>query len=240
MEEELKSIKVELDYYDENCVRSSKMMTIKVNRLKDVSEKGFGWTKPTYEMTFSLTIPNHIHEYLKGKSVPSRGMTTRNQTKTYTDFPKTINSDTIKFVCERYWEITQDYLWLKNIDKLDLKKVIFYHFDNETKEYRSAWNSLEFGTQNTLNYRFCIGYISTNEKNDVLRYNHNKEYVAEHQNVSFYRNEYIDWTEKRELFFNNIQNSFESIINKINTFNDSIKEETIDQYINSNNNKLLS
>jgi len=240
MEEEFKSIKVGLDYYDENCVHSSKAMTIKVNRLKDTSENGIGWRKPSYEMTFSLTIPNHIHEYLKGKSVPSRGMTSRNHIKSYDDFPKTINSDTVKGVCDRYWEITQDYLWLKNVDKADLKKVIFYSFDNETKDYRSSWNGLTFGTQNVLNYKYCIGYVSTNNNSGILRYNHNKEYINESQDRGFYLNEYVDWSEERELFFNNIQNSFETIINKINSFKDSIKEEFIDQYIKSNNNKLLS
>jgi hypothetical protein len=240
MEEEFKSIKVGLDYYDENCVHSSKAMTIKVNRLKDTSENGIGWRKPSYEMTFSLTIPNHIHEYLKGKSVPSRGMTSRNTIKSYENLSKTINSDTIKAVCERYWEITQDYLWLKNVDKADLKKVIFYKFGNETKEYRSSWNGLEYGTQNTLDYKFCIGYISSSERNGVLRYNHNKEYVGESHDKGFYLNEYVDWTEERESFFNGIQSSFESIISKINSFKDSIKEEFIDHYIKSNNNRLLS
>jgi len=240
MEEELKSIKVELDYYDENCVRSSKIMTIKVNRLKDASENGIGWRKPSYEMTFSLTIPNHIHEYLKDKSVPSRGMSTRNHIKSYVDFSKTINSDTVKAVCDRYWEITQDYLWLKNIHKADLKKVIFYNFGNETKDYRSSWNGLEYGTQNTLDYKFCVGYISSSERNSVLRYNHNKEFVSESHDRGFYHNEYVDWSEEREAFFNGIQSSFEIIINKINSFKDSIKEEFIDQYIKSNNNRLLS
>jgi hypothetical protein len=239
MEEELKSIKVELNYYDDEGKSSIKPMTIKVNKVKDSSEHGIGWTKKSYEMSFSLVLPNHIHELLKGKSVPKRGMGTRNETKTYSDFPKTITAETVRAVCEKYWEITQDFLWLLNVQKTELKKVIFYKFDTESRDYVNEWDGKHYGKKNNLNYRYAIGYISEN-RGEVLRYNHNKELVNYGRDTSFYSNQYVEWSEEREIFFNNIQNSFVSIIEKINSFNDSITEETINHFLSTNNLKLLS
>lgn len=236
MEEDLKTLKVDLDYYDQDGKHSLKTMSIKVNKLKDMSEKGFGWTKKSYEMTFSLTIPDHIHKELLGKTIPERKMSHKNGLRSYVDFSKTINSETVKGVCDRYWEIIQDYLWLKNIEKSELKKVIFFNFENSFGDYKSDWDGSLIGRKNKINYSYSVGFIS--DKN--VRYNVNKLLIDQHHTREFYNWQHIEWTEEREMFFNNIQKSFENIIDKINSFNNSINEETINILIKNSSNLLSS
>lgn len=72
----LKSIRLTLDYCDENGVESKKDFTVKVNTptLRDKSES-IMYKKPTvYTLSFSLTLPDHIHSHLLGKTVAAGGL----------------------------------------------------------------------------------------------------------------------------------------------------------------------
>lgn len=236
MDEELKNIRILLDYYDEECKHSTEMMTIKVNKPKNMDKsRSLRWgSKLVYEMTFSLVLPEHIHKYLLGKTIPSD-----NRTMVYDEkFAKTINNTSIQGLTERYWDILQDYRWLKGIDKAELQKVIFYSFDTESRTYKSDWNGWEFGKKNKLSYVYAIGYISHANGKEV-RYNFNKQLIHDGYNREFYNNEYVGWTEEREGFFNNIQTSFETIIDRINEFEKNLNEDTINQII-ENRTLLLS
>ena len=76
MEDKAKSIKILLDYSDENGVRSKKEMSVKINTavLKDKTQNTFFKPKLVYSVSFSLRIPDHIHSFLLGKTVPAFGI----------------------------------------------------------------------------------------------------------------------------------------------------------------------
>ncbi len=227
--EDLKSIKLELDYFDEDGVRSMKQMSIKVNKPKVTDKPSLAWesSHAAYDLTFSLVIPDHVHAFLLGKSVPASDLG-RNVTRDYEPkFSKTINADSIKTICERYWIIMSDYKFLKDIDKAELTKVIFYDFNNASRQYVSEWNSTLLGKTNNLNFLYAIGYTS-NVRGKLLRYNEQKMVIAETYNRNFYAHSVVKWTEDRQLFFEDMQLSFEKWVNGINAFKEGLKEETID------------
>ncbi len=94
----LKSIRLTLDYCDENGVESKKDFTVKVNTptLRDKSES-IMYKKPTvYTLSFSLTLPDHIHSHLLGKTVAAGGLSRKAETKDYpNDFIKTVKANSI-------------------------------------------------------------------------------------------------------------------------------------------------
>lgn len=232
--EKLDTIKILLDYYDEDGNHSLKEMSVKINKIIDCSDTGLANTviKRKYSMSFSLVIPNHIHEYLLNKSVPDRSfLGNKNSTITYSDFSKTIKRDTIEGLCDRYWRITQDYKWLKDIEKRNLTKVIFFDFANKSEAFNSYWDGKDYGHQSEISYRHAIGYIS--DANNSLRFNENKLFVDSNRDAVFYKLKYVLWTQEREDFFNNIQSSFEIIISKINDFESSISETSIDAILSA-------
>ena len=232
MEEELKNIKVSLDYYDENCVKSEKQFTIRVNKLRNCEERGFGWSKRLFDMTFSMQVPQHIHDYLIGKEVPINTMSNRNHLRSYKNFSKTITQETVKLVCETYWGITQDYLWLKGIEKADLTKVIFYSLKCINSIFRSDYSGLDFGDKNDLHYKYAVGYVSI-FKNEVSRYNKNKVLVSKSNDSDFNSMKFVNWSDERELFFSNLKKSFDGIVSKINTFESNLNEISIDDIISN-------
>jgi hypothetical protein len=229
--EDFKSIKIELDFADENGNRVKKQQTIKVNTpsLKDKST--FSWhyhIKSVYTLSFTIQIPEFIHSYLIGKCVPS---TRSDQTKDYKeDFAKSINRTSIEQLTEMWCELISDYVWLKKMEQADLKKVIFYQFSNKYGNYKSYWNGTEFGELSELGYKYSIGYVSETEKKQI-RYNNQKLSISSSNDKEFYNLKFVEWTEERELFFINIQKSFEVITDKINKFESSITEETINGLI---------
>lgn len=231
MEEDLKNIKVVLNYADENGKTSRKPMTIKVNKIKEVSEKSMFSieNKMLYEMSFSLIIPEHIHSSLIGKTTPNYSKQTfsNDDLKSFpTDFSKTIKADTIKAVCEQYYSILQSYIWLKEIENAKLERVIFYSFENLTDVFKSSWNGNEFGVNSNLDFKLCFGYISYT-KNSIMRYNNDKKLINEHRDRDFYKLKYVSWTEERELFFKNILQTFVNIQEKLNNFESKLNEDTI-------------
>ncbi len=236
--EDFKSIRIELDFADENGERSKKMQTIKVNTpvLKDKSSFSIYHIKSIYTLSFSIQIPDFIHSYLIGKSVPSPRS---EQTKDYKDdFPKSIKGMSIERLTEMWCELIADYVWLKKMEKAELKKVIFYHFDNEYGNDKSYWNGIELGEQAKLEYKYCVGYISETDGRHI-RYNQQKLSISSSQDKPFYNIKYVEWTEARELFFVSIQKSFENISEKIKRFEENITEETINDLI-SNSPLLLT
>lgn len=234
MKADLKSIRLNLDYYDLDGNHSLKETTVKVNKPKDISYVGYQVQKRKYAMSFSLAIPNHIHSYLLNKTVPIFEMGERNNSREYApDFAKTLNSDSIEKLCDLYLRVVGDYVWLKNIEKAKLDKVIFYKFDNKASDLNSSWNGLNLGLKSRLNYSFFVGYIASSDKK-TLRYNNAKSLINSTYDREIYDYKYAKWTEDREVFFENLQKSFESTIEKINGFESSINEESLDFIIKSN------
>lgn len=237
----LKSIRLTLDYCDENGVESKKDFTVKVNTptLKDKSDNVF-YKKPTvYTLTFSLTLPDHIHSYLLGKTVAAGGLSRKAETKDYpSDFIKTVKSITIEGLTTEWSQIITDYKWLKDIEKMPLQKVIFYSFDNASYDNNSRWNGIKLGKNVHLNFKYAIGYIIIDKQQ---RYNQDKKSISTSQDREFYNNyKHVNWTEEREEFFNNIQKTYDGIIEKISTFEENLTEDTINAFINSKSNNLLN
>jgi len=236
--DELKSFKVLLDYYDEDGNITQKEMTIKVNKPKYVGEKGIGWEKRLWALTFSLTIPDHIHKFLIGKTVhiKTNGIGYKNDVKTYSEdnFPKTLTGENVKGICETYFDICRDFLWLKNLDKAELTKVIFYDFKNHCDQFKSTWDGSNFGERSDLKYKYIIGYVSKND----YRYNETKRLINIHHDRELYSYKYVKWTEEREYFFKNIYESFQTITKRLNDFENSISEDNLDNLI-SVNTKLI-
>ena len=232
--DELKSIRIELDFADEDGNRTRKMQTVKVNTpsLRDKSKPLFyNHVNSVYTLSFTIQIPDFIHSYLIGKSAPSsRSDRTRDYKE---DFAKSINRHSIEQLTEMWCELIGDYVWLKKLERADLKKVIFYEFDNKHGEYVSFWNGVNFGELSKLGYKYSIGYISETE-NRHIRYNSKKLSISSSNDKEFYNLKYVEWTQERETFFVGIQKSFESISEKITKFESGLTEETINELIAKN------
>jgi hypothetical protein len=241
--EEVKSIKMFLDYSDENGVRSKKEMSVKINTavLKDKSQLNYHHHKPKliYTLSFSLKIPDHIHSFLRGKTVPAFGMNRSKETKEYEeDFSKTITRESIEALTTWWHEVISDYEYLKELDKAKLTKVIFYGFeDTGSSNWKSSWNGDEYGKESTLKYNYCIGYVS-NVSGKKQRYNNERILMSTSYHPEYYSLSFVEWTEERQMFFDNIQKSFEDITERIKKFNEGLSEKTINHII-SNKTLLL-
>lgn len=237
--EDSKNIKIELDYSDKDGNRSKKEMSIKINNavLKDKNQPSYYKTRLIYTLSFSIKIPDHIHSVLLNKTVPCFGLSRKTETKTYeSDFPKTITALNIEHLTEQWCNIIVDYEWLKSDESKDYKKVIFYNFDTISSLWNSRYDGITYGKQNNIGYNYAIGYIiSNNDK--TIRFNTDKKVIGESNDREFYKLKFVEYTEERELFFQNIQNSFEKIINTISMFGKDLSEDTINGMLN---NKLLN
>lgn len=230
--EELKHIQLVLDYYDENLKKVDKTFTVKVNKLKNISIKGFTTDVKKYSLSFSLTLPNEIHSTIVGKSIPKRGISSnRNEFNNYpNDFPKTVTSFTIENLCDKYIDILNDFYWLKSIDQKKLVKTIFFKFNAISKKVTSQWNGIELGDKCEIEFDYFIGYKS----NDGLTmYNQNQQLIHHNYDSSFYKFDSVIWTQEREDFFNNTNKSFIRFIEIINKFKESLTNEGIDSIINT-------
>ncbi len=240
-ESEVKVIKVTLNYADENGKHSTKEFSIKLNTLtqKDKSALNYGRApKYTYTLQFTLRLPDHIHSYLLGKTVPVSGISRKSEIKNYPlDYAKTIKAPSIEGLTEAWYEIIADYIWLKQIESAELTKVIFYTFDTGYGATKSHWNGIHFGVEYRVGFDYCFGYISGGG-NKMVRYNKDKKMVSASRDEGFMDMEYVVWTEERQQFFDSIQNSFATLIGKIDTFKDSLSEDTINAII-SNKTLLL-
>lgn len=231
----MENFKLLLDYFDEDGNRSKKETTITVNTVKDVTEKPWFGQHPlkTYDVTFSIKIPEHIHKHLKGKSVPNYGMSTNNGETVYDEknFKKTITGATLQNVCERYNKVLNSFNWLKETERAELKRVIFYQFNNNSSNYNSIWNGMNYGLKSSLNYKFALGYVSVNARGTEQRYNNEKRMISSSREEDFYQMKFVEYSEEREGFFHGIQRSFETIISNINGFEENLTEESINSLI---------
>lgn len=229
--EDFKSFRIELDFADENGNRSMKMQTINVNTpvAKNKSNMRMGFHLPAiYNLSFSVKIPDFIHSYLIGKSVPTDRS---NGTKDFReDFAKTIKSESIESLTERWSELISDYVWLKKMDKIELKKVIFYRFGSETFPFKSYWNGVEFGNSSKLNYKYAVGFVGNIDGKEI-RYNKNKLSISTSQDKEFYSLKFVDWTESREKFFDEMNERFVTMVKKMESFEANMNPENIDEII---------
>lgn len=232
--EQLKSIRILLNYADETGKLSEKMFTITANspKLKDREKSLYGKSNLIYVISFSLKIPDHIHSYLLGKNVPPRstiGDISKHETHYKEDFQKTITRQDLESVTIRWQVILSDYIWLKKIDNVDLKKVIFYSFEGSNKEFYSYWR-IPFGIQQSTEFKFCVGYVSIVDKKEI-RYNKERQIASKNSDAYFYNFPFVEYSESREEFFNSISQSFISLIDKMDKFTQSFSNDNIDTII---------
>lgn len=241
MQEDVKSIKVSLPYCEADGKLTVREQTIS---FKKAIEKdgdfglGLGLTGKLiyWSMGISLVLPNHIHEKIKGSYVGRK--TDRREYINYdTDFKKTITSDSLEGLTKRYRDIVLDYKWIIDIETMVLTKVIFFNFDGYVNEQtKSQWNGIKFGKDLEIKYGYVIGYVSQDGK---TRFNSQKK--SFHYSYDKFINEwgYVEYTEKRDIFFSAIYSKFQGIIQELKRFEDSLSEKTIDNIISSQP-KLLS
>jgi hypothetical protein len=233
MSEEIKNLKLLLGYYDEQGIYSEKETTVKINKVKDISESSsFGnISVRKYALSYSLKIPDHIHSFLIGKTVPedhswsSRG----NMFEYKEDFSKTINNENLTYLCQRYYKILQDYDWLKKRDKLELKKVIFYSFETNLGVNRSSWDGKDIGKKTNITHVCCVGFVSE-QAGKEHRFDENRNLISL-RNDDFYRLKHVDYSDERMNFFDGILESFRRVNEKFEAFNEQINNGEIEQLI---------
>ncbi len=241
-EKDLKSIRLTLDYPTEEGNYTTKELTVKVSNAKPKKTFGKGFRDHflTMQILFSLEVPEFIHAALKGNTVGQKklGVISGGDARKYEeDFPKTIKSITLEGLTEQWVQIVIDYIWLKEIEKKELTKVIFYQFNNSSKPTKSLWNGLPLGNAASLNYVFAVGYISTG-KTEVYRFNDQKKMVNSSHDRDFYACKYITWSEKREQFFTRLKELFEKQMRDMAEFETNLTEEKINLFIEAKGNML--
>lgn len=233
-EKEIKSIKLSLPFVTED---GKSRILEQVVTFKKVIEKDkssyFNGNFPTYSMGMSIAIPTHIHQKLVGTTVPRKRGLSDDRGKTYdVKFPKTLTCNSLESLTDCFREIMYDYKWLIDLEKMELKKVIFYNFDGDILEKtKSHWDSKTLGSKSDISYGYMIGYIGVNGKSEV-RLNLDKKIM---QNRDGVENEwlYVTHTETRESFFKTIFNKFQSLYNDLKSFSNSLNETAIDNIIKS-------
>jgi hypothetical protein len=233
MNEEIKSLKLLLGHYDEEGNYSEKETTDKINKPKDISESlSFGnISMRKYSLSYSLKIPEHIHSFLIGKIVPADySWSSKGDMIEYKeDFSKTLNHENLSILCSKYYKVLQDYDWLKNRDKLELKKVIFYSFETQLGEYRSSWDSKPLGKKTNIAHICSVGFVSKQEGKEH-RFDENRNLISL-RNDGFYRLKHIDYTDERMNFFDGILESFRKVNEKFEAFNEQINNGEIEKLI---------
>ena len=231
-ENEFKSIKLELSCPTELGVLETKQVRVSVNTIKRLQDKNsyYEKNKYTYSMSFSVKLPDYIHAKILGATIPSMSMS-NDKSKTYdVKLSKTISSDSIGSLTARWQEIIDDFVFLLELDKLQMRKVILYRFGGNVKQNRSQWTGASLGNEAKLSYIFMIGYIGSRGTVKVIRNMDNKN-VQTHSDGWIYNLPYVDWTQEREDFFIGLQKSYESLIARIAEFEASINNDSIDTLI---------
>lgn len=244
MNEELKNLKLTFSLYDETGKFTSKELTVKVNAPKDTTELISAWRGPTfqrYSLSFTIKIPDYVYNTLLGQIIPRYGIGYHNDMKEYKDgvFKKTITKQNLELLYNTWNEIMTDFKWAKEIENAELTKVIFYNFQNNSQSNTKSYqDSTSLGVKDQLEYECIIGYVATINGKEI-RYNSNKKRIPSQEKL-VYEMKYVAWSETRENFFNGIHSSFENIINKINNFESSLNEDTLNSIIESQGLRLLS
>lgn len=232
-EEEFKSLKLKLAWPDEKGNISGKEVRISVNTVKRLDDMGHYTSsmKYTYGMSFSAKLPDHVHAKLLGAEVPILGMG-RNENKIYDlKFPKTISGSSIAEVTQRWQGIMDDYRSIIAVEKMELKKVIFYQFTGKSNDTKSTWNSIKIGHTATMSYNYIIGYIGMHGSEKRI-HNIDNRHISRHNSDGWiYGLPHVAWTQEHEDFFVNLQKSYEAMIGKIADFEASLTNENIDNVI---------
>lgn len=222
---------LDIENWDKNGKRVTTPFTIKVNKIKDISENGIGWKKSKYTISYTLTIPTHIHNKILGKTVPTKKNFQNIEINYDTKFSKYITASSLEDICETFWDISQSYIWLLNQEKRKLEKVIYFEYNGDVKSASSIWNGINVGTVTKIGFNYFIGYISEDK---TIRYNEEKRMISNYHDTKKYGYEYIIWSEEREELFLNIRENFEVFIKKFLTFTEKINENDVDILIANN------
>ena len=216
------SIKLLLDFADENGKRCQKEQTVKINPPKRTEHNTISiyHIPQIYKVTYTLKIPDFIYDYLIGKSVPRKDFS-RDYTKE--NLKKTLNKETLEKLCSDWSDIISDYVWLKQIEVAELTKVIFFRFNHQKTDYKSNWNGNNLGDFAQIGFTYCMGYIKEDGEKPV-RYTHEKKLVSTFNDRTFYELKYVEWSEEREEFFNNIKKGFSEMVDKISSFDSNIEK----------------
>lgn len=229
-EKEIKSISAGLNYPNEDGTIGRKMMSIKINTLIDERvEYGVLYGRKThhiYSMSFSLKIPDFIHSYLLGKTVPKRD----DRTIFYPeDFSKTLRKETIRDLTKAWCEIVDDYCFLVSLEKLNPEKVIFYCFESDSRDnYKSYNDGTNLGLMKQLSYKYMIGYIINKDTKQEIRYNENKVSIRPTETQIYRSYKYVSWTPEREAFFKKISDGLQNIIDAVNDIDEDIENGRLD------------
>lgn len=236
----MNDFKLELIYPDTEGKTSTKELTVRVNtpKLKDKSSSHYNPKKYIYELSFSLKIPDFIHSEIIGKEVPNYGIGRSEEMKSYPkDYTKTISTSSIESLTQWWYEIVAGYVWLRRMEKAELTKVIYYSFNGEFGATKSFYDGKKLGSKTDIQFLFMIGYVSAAEK-EPYRYNEDKKRLHNKEDKVYTEMKYVEWTPEREVFFNNLEKSFNDIGSKMNQFEQGLSEDSINE-IMSGNFKLL-
>ncbi|MEO7048741.1 MAG: hypothetical protein ABI091_25795 [Ferruginibacter sp.] len=230
-ENELKSIMLFLPYVTEegkDTVKNTKVVFKSVIQKEGPSYNN--GNSPIYSMNMSVALPNHIHAKLCGAVVGRKTELSDRGVRTYdVKFSKTISSESLSSLTEKYRNIIFDYRWLINRENMKLSKVIFYTFDGDVVlNSTSKWDGKLMGSDSEISYSYMIGFISASGD----RLNVDKRVITRQDGGSV-NWEYVTYTEERELFFKNIFAKFSDILSQLIFFKNTINEHSIESILKS-------
>lgn len=236
---DIKSIKLSLPYVTEEGKFTLREMTVSFKKAIEAEKPTYNRNFcPTYKMGMSLVIPDHIHKRLVGSFIGRKRELADKSGYTYPkDFPKTITSESLSAITERYRTVIWDYQWLIGIESMEIKKVIFYNFDGDHGENNaSIWDGKKMGNDSEISYSYMIGYMS---KDGATRFNIDKRIIMDRDGDEV-KWKYVDHSDERELFFSTVFAKFGLLLKQLNDFEEKINEKSIDRIIQSNPIKLLN
>jgi len=238
-------IRLLLDYVDSEGKFIAKEFTIKVEDVVSTEKHPNGrynhgkheyWR--TYKSAYSIKIPDHIHEALKGQTVWIHRLGNVFGDKHYEyskDLKKTLRCSSLEALTESWLQIMADYRWTFKARSANLEKVIFYRVESRYGEKSSEWDRSKVGFEAKLLFAFDIGYLSKVDGEVVATYNRDKKQINTRSVREYKEMKSIAWTEEREQFFSQtIYSNFIAIISKLMQFQKDGNEENIDALIASN------
>lgn len=202
---------------------------IKVSLGKPKRESG---KHGKHMMMFKTVLPQYIFDKLHGTKIErSRGgLTSEVSTNWYTSLKKTITSNSLEGLVERFDAIVQDYLFLLADEKAPKEKLIFVNWKSDfRRDKTSNENGAKVGHQMKMEFHFFVGY-----------YNGRSYFDIDHKGIRVGSGNYerdvpnyikIPWTQEREDFFNQVFDNFDTFKVKLEAFFDTLNPEMIDTHI---------
>jgi|GEM_PF-6481959 len=195
-----------------------------------------------WQTAFTLKIPDVIWETLKGKKLPKRTTSEHeaDYRKYYDDtqqFPKTLSEPSLYQLCISWKRLVEDYEWAVLIDKHPMERVIFYDLGGDSDGFTyGSWSRSTHGTASKARfvyvhgYRLCLPELASEYRKygDEFRYTEDRDLIPSYQHEDFYKLKCVRWTEERQMFFDQLQLSFDGLIERVNNFESQISEEKID------------